>query len=377
MTEAGSEMSRTQTKLTVHTTPPYDVLVEPGVLARVGDYVSAPNVALISDEHVAPPYAERVTRSLAAAGSRVFLYTVAASEASKSLSGFGALLSRLAQDGFTRQDAVLALGGGVVSDLAGFVAASYMRGLAFTVLPTSLLAMVDAAVGGKTGVNLPEGKNLVGAFWQPKAVLMDPSVLRTLPEREFRGGAVEGFKHGLLADPWLLEAVTRPEFRRDGPAAFLTEVVARSVAVKAAVVARDEREGGVRAHLNLGHTLAHALEAATEHRLAHGDAVAYGLLFAALLSAARGYADETERVARFLAWVSPAPLPNLSLDDLLPFIARDKKHLSQGAGARQRWVLLERVGAPVIADDLREDELRAAWAALQGCLGQLRAGAAR
>lgn len=247
-----------------------------------------------------------------------------------------------------------------------------MRGLAFAALPTSLLAMVDAAVGGKTGINLPEGKNLVGAFWQPRAVLIDPTVLRTLPEREFRAGAVELFKHGLLADPWLLEAVTRPEFRRDGPAAFLTETVARSVAVKAAIVARDEREGGVRAHLNLGHTLAHALEAATQHRLSHGDAVAYGLLFAALLSAARGYADETERVARFVAWVAPAPLPELSLDDLLPFIARDKKHLSRARGeAQQRWVLLERVTSPVIAGDVTERELRAAWTALQARLAGL------
>jgi 3-dehydroquinate synthase len=366
-----SETNRGRITLTVQTAPPYDVYVEPGVLARAGEVVGAPNVALISDDHVAPRYAERVIRSLQGAGSRVTLCAVAAGEASKSLAQFGRLLSGLAQRGFTRHDAVLALGGGVVSDLAGFVAASYMRGLAFAALPTSLLAMVDAAVGGKTGINLPEGKNLVGAFWQPQVVLIDPTVLRTLPEREFRGGAVELFKHGLLADPWLLEATTRPEFRRDGPEAFLTETVARSVAVKAAIVAQDEREGGVRAHLNLGHTLAHALEAATQHRLTHGDAVAYGLLFAAHLSAARGYADETARVARFVAWVAPAPLPELEIDDLLPFITRDKKHLSRAHGeVQQRWVLLERVGAPTIVGDITTRELRAAWAALREHVGR-------
>lgn len=347
-------------KLTVGVTPAYEVVIEAGVLGRVGQQLGAPRVALISDAHVGPRYAERVGQSLQAAGKQVTSYTVPAGEASKSLETFTQLLRQLAQDGFSRQGAVLALGGGVVGDLAGFVAASYMRGLEFTVLPTSLLAMVDAAVGGKTGVNLPEGKNLVGAFWQPKRVLMDVTVLATLPEREFRSGAVELFKHGLLADPTLLDAVTRPEFRKDGPEDFLSEVVARSVRVKAEVVAQDEREGGVRAHLNLGHTLAHALEAATHHGLSHGDAVAYGLLFAARLAAARGYADETGRLERFLAWVSPAPLPELTLEHLLPFIARDKKH-----GSTQRWVLLERVGAPLIADDLRESELRAAWAYLQ------------
>ena len=283
-------------KLTVALTPPYDVVVEAGVLARAGEFIRAPKLALISDDKVAPLYAETVKKSLEAAGSQVFLYTVPATEDSKSLGTLETLLRRLAQDGFNRQSAVVALGGGIVSDLAGFVAASYMRGVAFYTLSTTLLGMVDASVGGKTGVNLPEGKNLVGAFWQPKTVLMDVSVLATLPEHEFRGGAVELFKHGLLADPKLLDDVVDTRFRCDGPADFLETTIARSVKVKADIVAEDEREGGRRAYLNLGHTLAHALEAYTNHALSHGDAVTYGLLFAAKLAAARGYADETERV---------------------------------------------------------------------------------
>ncbi len=346
--------------LNVALNPPYPVVVEAGVLARAGEVVRAPKIALVSDEKVAPLYAETVKGSLETTGSRVFLYTVPASEDSKSLETLGTLLQGLARDGFTRGDAVLALGGGVVSDLAGFVAASYMRGIAFYTASTTLLGMVDAAVGGKTGVNLPEGKNLVGAFWQPKAVLMDPSVLATLPEREFRGGAVELFKHGLLADPALLEDVTDPRFRRDGPTDFLAAAVARSVTVKAEIVAEDEREGGRRAFLNLGHTLAHALEAHTRHALPHGDAVAYGLLFATRLAAGRGYADETERVAAFVRWAEPKPLPEVPLEPLLPYIARDKKH-----GARQRWVLLKRVGEPVLVDDVKPEELQAAWSYLQ------------
>ena len=347
-------------KLTVTLTPPYDVVVEAGVLARAGESIRAPKLALISDDKVAPLYAGTVQKSLEAANSQVFLYTVRASEDSKSWGTLETLLSRLARDGFNRQSAVVALGGGVVSDLAGFVAASYMRGIAFYTLSTTLLGMVDASVGGKTGVNLPEGKNLVGAFWQPKAVLMDVSVLATLPEREFRGGAVELFKHGLLADPKLLDDVLDTCFRRDGPAAFLEATIARSVKVKADIVAEDEREGGRRAYLNLGHTLAHALEAYTDHALSHGDAVTYGLLFATKLAAARGYADETERVRAFVRWVNPTPLPDIPLDPLLPFIARDKKHLS-----KQRWVLLKRIGQPFLADDLEESELQAAWAYLQ------------
>ncbi len=353
-------MNSAPIELSVALTPPYPVVVGAGLLARAGASIHAPKVALISDEAVAPLYAGPVRASLETAGSRVFLYTVPEGESSKSLATLGTLLQRLAQDGFTRQDAVVALGGGVVSDLAGFVAASYMRGVAFHTLSTTLLGMVDAAVGGKTGVNLPEGKNLVGAFWQPKTVLIDVSVLATLPEREFRGGAVELFKHGLLADPQLLGDVADSRFRRDGPADFLTRSVARSVKVKADIVVEDERESGRRAYLNLGHTLAHALEAVSAHTLSHGDAVAYGLLFAARIAAARGYDDETERVAAFVRWVDPSPLPGGPLEPLLPFIARDKKHLS-----RQRWVLLRATGEPHLADDVTEDELRAAWNYLQ------------
>lgn len=351
-------------KLTVALTPPYDVIVEAGILARAGDFVRAPKIALVSDETVAPLYAQTVQQSLRAAGSKVHLYTVPAGEASKSLGTLSTLLSRMAQDGFNRQGAVVALGGGVVSDLAGYVAASYMRGIDFYILSTTLLGMVDASVGGKTGVNLPEGKNLVGAFWQPKAVLMDVSALSSLPEHVFREGAVEHFKHGLLADSQLLDDVTHADFRRDGTPDFLTETITRSVRVKAEVVAEDERENGRRAHLNLGHTLAHALEAYTKtlpgRALSHGDAVAYGLLFATKLAASRGYEDETSRVHTFLRWVAPRPLPETSLEPLLPFVARDKKHLGT-----QRWVLLERIGQPRIVSDIEASELENAWIYLQ------------
>ena len=350
--------------LTVGVTPPYPVVIEAGLLTRLSANIAEDKAVLVSDTNVAAHYADAVRAGLKAAGKTVTCLTVAPGEESKTLATYGNLLRELAQNRIDRGAAVLALGGGVVGDLAGFVAASYLRGVAFYQIPTSLLAMVDASVGGKTGLNLPEGKNLVGAFWQPRAVLADVTTLRTLPEREFRGGAVELFKHGLLADPELLEGASSNDFRRDGDLDFLTELIGRSVAVKARVVAADEREGGERAHLNLGHTLAHALEAHSHHRIPHGDAVAYGLLFAAELAAGRGYADETERIGEFLRWVDPVPLGVTNFDTLLPYLYRDKKV----QGGRLRWVLLERVGKPLLVDDVQESELRRTWDAFLGKL---------
>jgi 3-dehydroquinate synthase len=352
--------------VTVEVSPPYSVVIEPGLIARAWQHIAENRLALVSDEQVAALYGNALQQALEQAGKRVTRYTVPPGEASKSLARFEILLRQLARDGFDRRSAVLALGGGVVGDLAGFVAASYMRGVAFYQLPTSLLAMVDASVGGKTGVNLPEGKNLIGAFWQPRAVLIDPEVLATLSEREFKGGAVELFKHGLLAAPGLLDDVLSPAFHPGGDSAWLGRLIARSVEVKARIVAHDEREAGERAHLNLGHTLAHALEAASQHALTHGDAVAYGLLYAGLLAAQRGCTDETVRYEALLRWLEPAPLPVQDWEALQPYLQRDKKHHSR----RQRWVLLKRLGEPFIADDLTPAELERAWAE---CLQRIRA----
>lgn len=349
-------------KLAVAVTPPYPIFIESGILERLAEHIGASRVAVISDNNVAPLYAGRVCARLRQSGKRVSLYTVPAGEDSKSLSTFEELLRRLTQDGLERTSAVLALGGGVIGDLAGFVAASYLRGVAFYQCPTSLLAMVDSSVGGKTGVNLPEGKNLVGAFWQPEAVFADVSTLASLPAREFKQGAVELFKHGLLADPTILEDWQDARFRGGGPADFLSDLIARSVKVKADIVATDEREQGARAHLNLGHNLGHALEAYSHHRLSHGDAVAYGLLFATKLAAQRGWADETARVKVFLEWLEPPPLPPGTLSELKPYLARDKK-TRQGT---QRWVLLERLGCPQLVDDVTEEELEVAWNYLIG-----------
>ena len=256
---------------------------------------------------------------------------------------------------------MIALGGGVIGDLSGFVAASYMRGIAFYQIPTNVLSMVDSSIGGKTGINLPEGKNLVGAFWQPQAVFMDMQTLRSLPESEFRQGAVELFKHGLLADPSILADVESPEFHPKGNAEFLQDIIKRSVQVKANIVAIDEKEQNIRAYLNLGHTLAHALEAASDHQLSHGEAVAYGLVFDAHLSKQRGYADETERLLKFLRWMKPKPLGISDLSELEPYMLRDKKN----EAGKVKFVILKKIGEPVMVDDVTLEERERAWAFLQ------------
>lgn len=345
----------------VEVQPNYKVYVEAGVLNTVASFVAEDKLALITDDIVGPLYAANLKNTLEKLNKQVFVYTIPHGEDSKSIDCFASLLRKMTFDGFDRKAAVLALGGGVIGDLAGYVAASFMRGISVYQCPTSLLAMVDASVGGKTGVNIPEGKNLVGAFWQPKAVFIDANVFASLPERQFKQGAAELFKHGLLADQSILESISSKEFSPDGDRAFLSDIVARSVKVKADVVAQDEKEAGIRAHLNLGHTLAHAIEAWSDHRIPHGEAVTYGLLFVAYLAKNRGFTDETEQVKAFFDYVQPEPLGLTDFEPLLPFIGRDKKH----EAGKQRWVLLEQVGKAAIYDDVSLGELELAWQQLQ------------
>ena len=351
------DLAKQASTLDVKVQPSYPVFVGKGVSDTLATFVQASRVALLSDETVYELHGEALTQSLRAAGKIVSVHTFPPGEGSKSAETFASLLRQLITEGLDRKSAVIALGGGVTGDLSGFVAASFMRGIDFYQVPTSLLAMVDASVGGKTGINLPEGKNLVGAFWQPKAVFVDTQYLRTLPEKLFKDGAAEHLKHGLLADARILEDVKNPNFKPDGDTDFLAETLARSIQVKADVVAADEKEAGQRAHLNLGHTLAHALESASHHALSHGEAVAYGLVFNAKLAAQRGYSDETKRTLDFLRYLAPKPVPKLSLDELLPYMRRDKK-TDQGA---LRFVLLREIGKPFIAADLEMSELAGAW----------------
>lgn len=356
---------------TVGLSPPYPVVVGSGLLERAAEFVRERHVVIVTDDNVGALFAGALVGALSADGRDVLTVSVPPGERSKSITQWAHVLGAMARSGVPRDAAVVALGGGVVGDLAGFVAAAYMRGVALYQFPTSLLAMVDSSVGGKTGLDLPEGKNLVGAFWQPRAVVADVEVLRSLPEREFRLGTVELVKAGYLGDP-ALTASYGSDWHPHAPATRLTDLVARAVRVKADVVVEDVREAGRRATLNLGHTLAHALEAhaleidartgANGHGIPHGDAVAHGLVFAALLARRRGWPDLVDDFLRLRRWVGAEGLRPRRFEELEPFLGRDKKAL----GGRLRFVLLAGPGSAVVVDDVTKSELTAAWSELVG-----------
>lgn len=346
---------------------PYPIVVGPGLLddgAALAAQVRGRHVFLVSDGHVAPLYAARVVAALAAhSPAQALVHCVAPGESSKSLQGFSELLRGLADFGATRDACVFALGGGVVGDLAGFAAACWMRGVDLVQLPTTLLAMVDSSVGGKTAVDLPQGKNLVGAFHPPRAVFADTATLRTLPERELRAGLAETAKYGAIADAAFLawiEANADALLARD--AAALAEAIARSCAHKAAIVERDPYERGERALLNFGHTFAHAIEAEQGYAgdagaLNHGEAVAVGMVLAARLSARLGLAAPAD--ADGLA----ATLRRLGLPTALPagldpaaLVARMRLDKKAAAGGL-RFVLWEGPGRARVAAGVDEAEV--------------------
>ena len=300
--------------------------------------------AVISDENVSPLYAAEVARSLAAAGRGGELLTVPAGEAHKTREHWAALTDVLLESGLGRDGGILAVGGGVVGDLAGFVAATFMRGVPVVQMPTSLLAMIDASVGGKTGVDTRHGKNLVGAFHPPRAVLIDPETIATLPREERSNGLAEALKHGAILDGdyGARVAAASADVLDADPDAVLG-VVHRSVQLKADVVSRDEREGGLREILNYGHTVGHAIEQDSGYALAHGQAVARGMLWEAALGAGLGVTDPgtEDRLAKWLRGAElPAARGDIDPARMVELIGLDKK---VRAGA-PRVVLLERIG---------------------------------
>ncbi len=300
---------------------------------------------LIADDRVASLYGERILALLSDAGMRADLLTFPAGETSKSRESWGVICDAMLAAGLGRDSAVLALGGGVTGDLAGFVAATYMRGLPLVQLPTSLLAMIDSSVGGKTGIDTPAGKNLLGAFHPPRLVLAEAAALRTLPPAELRSGLAEAIKHGAIADAGYLQAIeTSLDRVFAADAAATVPLIERSVEIKAAVVASDEREAGPRKTLNFGHTVGHAVEAASEFRLLHGEAVAIGMVAEARIGerlgiGERGTADRLRR-ALARAGLPVAVPPDLDPRDLVERTRLDKK----ARAGRVEYVLLRRIG---------------------------------
>jgi 3-dehydroquinate synthase len=346
----------------------YPIHLGAGILERAELY--APHLrgtaAVLSNTVVAPLYAARIRKALEAAGARVVEIVVEDGERAKAWPTLERVFDGLLQARLGRDTILVALGGGVVGDLAGFAAATYQRGVAFVQVPTTLLAQVDSSVGGKTAINHPRGKNMVGAFHQPVAVVSDVSTLDTLPDRELRAGLAEVIKHGAALDAALfdwLEAHMEELLRRERPA--LIHAVRRSCELKAAIVAEDERETGRRALLNLGHTFGHAIEAATGFGpWLHGEAVAAGMVLAAELSVRIGLLRR-EDAARIRDLIHRAGLPTrapaLSPGRWRELMAIDKK----SAGGRLRFVLLEAMGRAGLHADVEArllDEVLAAAA---------------
>ena len=344
----------------------YRIHIDSGNLDSIGQVCNACGLSgkglLVTDSNVCPLYAERVLAVLVKSGIDIGLSVVPAGEESKSEERLFELYGRALEHELDRKGFVIALGGGVVGDLAGYLAASYLRGIAFLQVPSSLLAMVDSSVGGKTGINLPEGKNLVGAFHQPRAVLVDVETLKTLPEREWRAGLAEVIKYGVISDADFFQHLEREveALKRREPSETAA-IVRRCCEIKADVVARDEREGGLRAILNYGHTLGHAIENAAgygEHL--HGEAVAIGMVYASELSVAMNGLprEESERIRELIAALGlPTRPPLIEWEQLSDIMARDKK-ASQG---RPLFVLADRIGNATPGHECPEEICRKVW----------------
>lgn len=312
----------------------YDILVGAGVIAQLPallrEHCPAAGYAVVTDSHVGKLYGDQVVKLVSGAGCRVELFTFPAGEWNKTRETWASLSDRMLAAHFGRDCAVIALGGGVVGDVAGFLAATYLRGVPYVQVPTSLLAMIDSSIGGKTGVDVPAGKNLLGAFHQPRLVLADLDLLASLPPVQLSAGLAEAVKHGVIADAEYFAFLERDYatiLAKDGAA--LERVVRRSVEIKAAVVAEDEREAGRRAILNFGHTIGHAIEATSKFEALHGEAVGIGMVYEARLGEAIGVTAKgtAERIVRLLEKLRlPVERPDgASVDQLIEVMRGDKK----------------------------------------------------
>ncbi len=321
-----------------------------------------PKMALVTNPTVKKLYGKPLLDSLKAAGFLVMAIEVPDGEQYKNLDWANAIYTALLMNSFDRKSPLVALGGGVIGDLTGFAAATYMRGIPFAQVPTTLLAMVDSSVGGKTGVNHPMGKNMIGAFYQPKKVLMDLAVLKTLPREEFLSGMAEVIKYGVIRDADFFEYLekNREKILQLDPDA-LAHIIQRSCEIKADVVSRDEREGGLRAILNFGHTVGHAIETAENYTMRHGEAIAIGMVYASRLSHAAGLCDAAlpQRVEQLVrAYGLPTGLGVLkrkpSVIELMDTMQVDKK----AEGGKVKFVLPKKIGEVVITTEWKEDHLR-------------------
>ena len=345
----------------------YAIEIAAGSLDRAGELARSAlgertrTAVIISNPSVDALYGGRVARSLARSGFNTLHFLIGDGERYKTIGTAQAIYTFLIEHKIERSDSIIALGGGVVGDLAGFVAATYLRGISFIQVPTTLLAQIDSSIGGKTGVNHALGKNLIGAFHQPRLVLIDPETLLTLPARQMSAGLFEALKYGVIGDRRLFQKIVRQieQIKRLDQQA-LTHLIARSCSIKADVVARDEREGGLRRILNFGHTVGHALEAVTRYRrFYHGEAVGYGMRAASRIAELMDllHVDEREAIDEAVNLISRLPqAKSLALNDIISAMDHDKK----AEAGRIAFVLPVEIGQVVIRSDVPPRIIRSA-----------------
>jgi 3-dehydroquinate synthase len=343
----------------------YPVLVDTGVLNRVGEHahkhLPRDTCVIIADSNVAPLFADRVKKSLVSAGFRPTLITIPAGEKSKTLEQVGAICDQMIAAGLDRQSFVVGLGGGMIGDISGFVAAIYHRGIPHIQIPTTLLAMVDSSIGGKTGVDTLDGKNLIGAFHQPSLVIDDLDVLKTLPRRQFNQGFAEIIKHAVIAEAKMFEKVARASWpAAAGETHALLSLIKRNIQIKSGIVAKDKRDRtGQRALLNFGHTVGHAIERAGNYRkFLHGEAVSLGIVAACAISVKRAGlptdqgATIVDLLERFgLPTRLPPKFPRKKILDALKF---DKKFET----GKVRFIVTPRIGVAYVADNVTLADIR-------------------
>ena len=342
----------------------YDIWIQPGLRDRVGAVVSglthSKKIGIVTDDQVGPLHLEAVKKSLGAAGIESVVATIPAGEQNKNIETLGQIYDALLSAKIERSTPVIALGGGVIGDMTGFVAATLLRGVPFIQMPTTLLAMVDASVGGKTGVNHPTGKNLIGAFHQPIAVLIDPEVLHTLSPRELRSGLAECIKHEIIRDAAGFDRLEKEISKALAvDVDYLADLVAHNVAIKARVVEADPFENGERAHLNFGHTFGHAIESVSRYEYSHGESIALGMVAATRAANELKMLDNASR-DRIEALIAQAQLPtggmNLDPQQVVSAMSFDKKVKA----GKLRFILPDRIGHVILRDDLSDATVLAA-----------------
>jgi 3-dehydroquinate synthase len=352
------------TRITVGGPSAYDVVVGRGAIGEVASLCADSSAVVVVSDPVAVTYADVVADQLRQAGKRVVTWPLPSGEAAKSLATVAALWDHLGDMQVARSDAVVAVGGGATTDVAGFVAATWLRGIRLVNVPTTLLGMVDAAVGGKTGINTAAGKNLVGAFHTPAGVLVDLDVLATLPDEQWVNGMAEVVKAGLIADPVILDLIADdPQGARSAGGRHATELIERAIRVKAAVVSRDLREAGPREALNYGHTLGHAIERVSRFEMPHGHAVAIGMVFAAELGRRFGRLD-AEIADRHAAVLDLVGLPTTYRGDVWPDLLNAMRVDKKSRGGTLRFVVLDALAVPTILAAPGDADLAEAYRAV-------------